>query len=59
VTCNTPHRGSVYGKVREHEHLLSATGSAKLRAQKLIELTHPDRVPVPVEHKLPAPQIPH
>merc|ERR1712168_305715 len=45
VTCNTAHEGSVYGRVREHEHLLSASGSAHLRAQKLAELTHPEKVP--------------
>merc|ERR1712224_463146 len=53
VTCNTTHEGSIYGKVRENDHLLSATGSALLRSKQLMELTAPDKITVPPQYKLP------
>ena len=46
VTCNTTHEGSVYGRVRENDHMLTAIGSALLRSKHLMELTAPDKCPV-------------
>jgi hypothetical protein len=55
VTCNTTHEGSVYGRVRENDHLKSASGSALLRSKHLMELTAPDKVTIPQQYRLTQP----
>ncbi|CBY33574.1 unnamed protein product [Oikopleura dioica] len=47
VTCSTTHEGSVYGQQKEMEQMATAHGSANLRIKKLMEITHPDKYPVP------------
>ena len=52
VTCNTTHEGSVYGRVRENDHMITASGSALLRSKHLMELTSPDKCPIPSNYRL-------
>ena len=52
VTCNTTHEGSVYGRVRENDHMITATGSALLRSKHLMELTAPEKCPIPQNYRL-------